>query len=149
MIIASVFLYHTSQSKHIVDVDGRHSSHKLASRQLCVLVGDPPGLAIPVILQCSFDHVERNPDYISCLNLRTVLRPRWIAIMSCLTVVNAPPMHSVRKGLLYIKRGRSADSNFNEVSLINKNLEIVFASLCEDLSADDSLEATALFGRTN
>jgi hypothetical protein len=95
MIIASVLFYHTSQSKHIVDVNGRNSSHKLAVCQLCILVGDSPRLAIPVILQCSFNHIKRYSDYISCLNLRTVLWPRRIAIMPNLTIVNAPPVHSV------------------------------------------------------
>lgn len=81
--------------------------------------------------------------------MRAILRPRGIAIMSRLAIVDTPTVHCVGKGFLYVKRRGSADSDFNEVAFIDENLEIVLCACCENFSADDSLESAAFFGGTD
>lgn len=61
--------------------------------------------------------------------------------MSRLAIVNRPSVHPIRKGLLEIGDGWSAYSNFDELTFVYKNLEIVSASFREDLGAHGGLEA--------
>jgi len=64
--------------------------------------------------------------------------------MSRLTVINSPPVDSIGEGFFYIKGGRPADSNFNELTFIDKNLEIIFPTLRKGLCADGCLEPASL-----
>ena len=69
--------------------------------------------------------------------------------MSSLTVINSPPADSIGEGFFYIKGGRPADSNFNELTFIDKNLEIILPTLGKGLCADDCLEPTSLLRRAH
>lgn len=66
--------------------------------------------------------------------------------MSGLPVVDGPAVNSVGKGLLEVDYCRSADSNFDELPLVDEDLVVVSSSLCEDLCSKGGLEAVALSG---
>lgn len=64
--------------------------------------------------------------------------------MTCLPVVNSPSMDTIRECLLEVGERGSADSNFDELSFINEDLKVIFATFCEDLCAHGGLEAVSL-----
>ena len=66
--------------------------------------------------------------------------------MSGLSVVDGPAVHAIRKGLFEVGNGGSAYSDLDELPLVNKYLEVVFASFREYFCAHGGLKAVALGG---
>lgn len=66
--------------------------------------------------------------------------------MPCLAVVDGPAVDSIREGFLEIGNGGTANSNLDELSLVDKDFEIVSSSLGEYLCAHGGLKAISLGG---
>ena len=66
--------------------------------------------------------------------------------MPRLAVVYPPSLLTIRKCLLQVGRVRSTHPDLDQLTLINKQLEIVPTALHEDLGAHCCLEAASLVG---
>lgn len=139
----SVFLDHAAQSESVVIVDRRNGSHHLSLLQLLVLKSDAPVRVISVVCQRALHHVQRHANHVSRSQLWPVIWTRWVAIVTCLSVVNGPAMHPIRKSFLQIRDRWPAYAYLDELPLINKDLVVVPSSLSENLSAHSGLEPIA------
>ena len=66
--------------------------------------------------------------------------------MAGLAVVDGPAVDSVGEGLLEIGNRGTADSNLDELPLVDEDFKIVASSLGEDLGAHGGLKAVAFGG---
>lgn len=66
--------------------------------------------------------------------------------MPGLPVVDSPAVDTVGERLVEIGDGGSTDAYLDELSLVDEDLEVVPASLCEDFCAHSSFEAVAFSG---
>ncbi len=69
--------------------------------------------------------------------------------MSGLTVVDCPAVDCVAKGALEVSDVWATDSDFNELTFIDKNLEIVPTTCTENLSSKCCFKPIAVCGFTN
>jgi hypothetical protein len=66
-----------------------------------------------------------------------------------LTVVEAPSMDGVAKGLFQIQGARPAYTNLKELPLIDKDLKIILSAFRKDLGSDSCFESTAILRCTD
>ncbi len=69
--------------------------------------------------------------------------------MSGLTVVDCPAVDCVAKGPLEVSDVRATYSDFNKLTLIDKNLEIIPTTCTENLSSKCCFKPIAVGGFTN
>lgn len=66
--------------------------------------------------------------------------------MTGLAVVDGPAVDSIREGLFEIGNRGTANSNLDELSLVDKDFKIVSSSLSENLRAHGGLKPISLGG---
>ncbi len=132
-----------TQGEGIGLVDGRAGGHQLASLELGVPVGHPPGDSIAVKLERAFDHVQRHPDDVLQAEWLAVFDARGVAAVPELAIVDCPAVGCVAEGLLHVDLGPGYP-DFYQRPFVDLDLEVVSFTRIEKLAAKDCLKAAAL-----
>lgn len=140
---ASVFFDHVPEGEGVVVVDGGDRGDKVSLFEFIVFEGDSPAGLVTVIAEGSFDHVQGHSDNVSSGQLGAVVGACGIAVVAGLPVVDGPPVDSIREGLFQVRERWAADSDFDELPLVDEDFEVVSPSFGEDLCAHRGLEAVS------
>lgn len=134
LLTSSILFDHGPQGEDIIGINGSHCCHEFPLLELRVLVGNAPGLAIPIVCHGSVDHVNGHADDVALFELCAVLGASGVAVVPQLPVVDAPPIERVAECPIQAHIG-PAHPDFQQLPLVYKYLEVVTIALREDLGA--------------